>query len=263
MTSLAPRPSQTIETDVSRALAVEHLSFCYPTGKQVLDDIFLEIRANERVGLVGPNGSGKTTLFLLLCGVLAGEGLISVFGRQVIPGEFRPEVGLVFQNPDDQLFCPTVRDDVAFGPQNLQLATEEIDRRVRDALALAGVSALTERVPHQLSGGEKCMVAIAAVLAMQPQLVLYDEPSANLDLRARRRLIEFLQSARQSMLISSHDLEMVLEVCDRVVLLDGGRIVADGAPAVVLGNRALMEAHGLEKPHSLSPHHRDATGEQA
>jgi len=246
-----PRPHSAEEP----ALVTSELNFCYPSGKCVLCDLSLRIEPGERVGAIGPNGAGKTTLFLLLCGLLAGQGEIRLFGKPVVAGEFRSEVGLVFQNPDDQLFCPTVRDDIAFGPQNLQLPAEEIDYRVREALALAGVAPLAERVPHQLSGGEKCMVAIASVLAMRPQLLLFDEPSANLDLRARRRLIRLLESAGQTLLIASHDLELVLEVCDRVLLLDSGRIVANGDPQEIMGDRALMEAHGLEKPHSLLPHH--------
>jgi len=237
------------------ALAVSDLGFGYSREQEVLGGLNLEIDSGERVGLVGPNGAGKTTLFLIICGILAATtGEVRLFDRAVAVGEFRSEIGLVFQNPDDQLFCPTVWEDVAFVPENLQLPPSEVTHRVQEAMSVAGVLPLAQRVPHQLSGGEKCMVAIASVLAMRPDIILYDEPSANLDLRARRRLIEFLKGSSQTQIISSHDLELILEVCDRVVLLDEGRIIADGCPAEVMGDRELMEAHGLECPHSLSHH---------
>ncbi len=241
--------------DNQTALTLADLSFAYPSQHAILRQLDLTIAPGERVGLIGPNGTGKTTLFLLICGVLkptAGE--IFLFGQPMRYGAFRPEIGLVFQNPDDQLFSPSVRDDVAFGPQNLGLSKAEVDTRVMESLRTTGTLDLAERPPHHLSGGEKRMVAIAGVLAMRPRFVIYDEPSSNLDIRARRRLIRFLQAATETLLIASHDLEFILEVCDRVLLLDGGRIVADGAPRDILGDPALMQAHGLERPHSLVPH---------
>lgn len=237
------------------ALSVSGLSFSYPDRPGVLRGVELRVSPGERVGVIGPNGAGKTTLFHLLCGVLRpASGQVELFGKPVIPGEFRPEIGLVFQNPDDQLFCPSVRDDVAFGPQNMGLAPEEIHTRVAEALKTTGTWELADRPPHHLSGGEKRMVAIAGVLAMRPRLIVYDEPSASLDIRSRRRLIRFLQGSGETFLLSSHDLELVLEVCDRVLLMDEGRIVAEGAPRELLGDTGLMETHGLEKPHSLTPH---------
>ena len=242
------------------ALLTSQLTFSYRDHPNVLQSIDLQIMPGQRVGLIGPNGAGKTTLFLLVCGVLkpeAGETLL--FGEPVLPGDFHPEIGMVFQHPDDQLFCPSVWDDVAFGPQNLGLSKAEVASRVEMALSLTGTLELTSRPPHHLSGGEKRMVSIAGVLAMHPQLIIYDEPSANLDIRSRRRLISFLQASRETILIASHDLELVLEVCNRVVLLDEGHIVADGDPRETMGDVALMEAHGLERPHSLvhhaEPHH--------
>ncbi|MBO0351179.1 ABC transporter ATP-binding protein [Phormidium pseudopriestleyi FRX01] len=238
------------------AIAIHELGFSYPDKADVLQNISLRIHPGDRVGLIGSNGAGKTSLFLSICGILQPiSGQITLLNRPVIPGEFRPEIGLVFQNPNDQLFSASVWDDVAFGPQNMGLSGSELSDRVRTALDLTGVQDLETRPPHHLSGGQKRMVAIATVLAMQPQIILYDEPSANLDLRARRRLIHFLQASQETLLISSHDLELILEVCDRVILMDEGRIITTGSPDIVMADAPLMEAHGLEKPHSLL-HHR-------
>ncbi|MBD2107291.1 ABC transporter ATP-binding protein [Nodosilinea sp. FACHB-13] len=237
------------------ALAARDLSFGYPDQPEVLGNISLTISEGDRVGIIGHNGCGKTTLFMLLCGVFTpAAGEIYLFGEPLKPGQFRPEVALLFQDPDDQLFSASVRDDIAFGPQNMGLDPAEVEARVSQAADMAGIAHLLDRLPHHLSGGEKQMVAIAGLLAMTPQIILYDEPTASLDLRTRRRLIRFLQNSTETVLISSHDLEFVLEVCDRVILIDEGRIIADGCPRRIMGDRALMEAHGLEKPHSLIPH---------
>ena len=190
-------------------------------------------------------------------GVLAmkpDSGTVSLLGKPVTNGRFNPEAALVFQNPDDQLLCPSVREDVAFGPRNMKLSPEEIDIRVKDALSVVNGEHLAERPVHHLSEGEKRIISIAGVLAMRPRLIMYDEPSANLDIRSRRRLIRLLQASEQTLLIASHDLELVLEVCNRVVLIDGGRIIVDGDSREVMGDDKLMEAHGQEKPHSLVPH---------
>lgn len=237
------------------AIAIDELCFSYPDKADVLQNVSLQIRPGDRVGLIGSNGAGKTSLFLSICGILKPiSGQITLLNRPVIPGEFRPEIGLIFQNPNDQLFSASVWDDVAFGPQNMGLSGSELNDRVRTALDLTGVRDLETRPPHHLSGGQKRMVAIATVLAMQPQIILYDEPSANLDLRARRRLIHFLQASQETLLISSHDLELILEVCDRVILMDEGRIITTGSPDIVMADAPLMEASGLEKPHSLHRH---------
>ncbi|MEA5450467.1 energy-coupling factor ABC transporter ATP-binding protein [Leptolyngbya sp. CCNP1308] len=246
--ALAQKPHQ-------EAIVAHDLCFGYPDQPEVLGNISLTIGEGDRVGIIGHNGCGKTTLFMLLCGVLTpAAGVIHLFGEPLKPGQFRPEVGLLFQDPDDQLFSASVRDDLAFGPQNMGLDPAEVAARVAQAADMAGITHLLDRLPHHLSGGEKQMVAIAGLLAMTPQIILYDEPTASLDLRTRRRLIRFLQNSSETVLISSHDLEFVLEVCDRVILIDEGRIIADGCPRQIMGDRALMEAHGLEKPHSLIPH---------
>ncbi|MGF1536918.1 MAG: energy-coupling factor ABC transporter ATP-binding protein [Elainellaceae cyanobacterium] len=255
--SIAPSEptSQTLSKSSTAAIAAQDLWFSYPEHPPILKSLSVMVSAGERVGVIGPNGAGKTTFFMSLCGILTPTGgEVLLFDKPVKTGVFRPEIGLVFQNPNDQLFCATVREDVAFGPENMGLAPEEVAPRIHDALRITGMADYIDRNPHHLSGGEKRMVAIAAVLAMQPRLVIYDEPSASLDMRARRRLIQFLQRAPETMLISSHDLEFLLEVCDRVLLLDDGQIIADGDPREIMGNSELMLAHGLEKPHSLVPH---------
>ena len=242
----------------TKAISLRNLSFSYGTQRAILTDINLEIAPGETVGLIGANGAGKTSLFLTICGILkATYGEVKLFDRPIQAGQFNPEIGLVFQNPDDQLFCPTVRDDIAFGLENINLSPEEVEKRINTALSLTGVTHLADRISHQLSGGEKCMVAIAAVLAMLPQVVLYDEPSANLDLRARRRLIKFLEASHETIIVSSHDLELIIEICDRVILLNQGRIIADGTPKEIMSNSKLMEANGLEVPHSLTHVHRE------
>lgn len=234
-------------------LTLTNLTFSYPDRSPTWKNLNLQIQSGERVGAIGPNGAGKTTLFLSICGILSLQnGQIELFGKPVRSKEFRPEIGFVFQNPDDQLFCASVWDDVAFGVENMGFSPREIEMRVKEALQITGTSKLGDRTPYELSGGEKCMVAIASILAMRPQLILYDEPSANLDLRARRRLINFLKQSRETILISSHDLELLLEVCDRIFLLNQGTILADGKPKDILSDRTLMEENGLEVPYSLS-----------
>lgn len=238
------------------ALTIQNLSVSYPDQSDVLNGISLTIAPAERVGIIGPNGVGKTTLFHTICGVIEPQaGEVRLFDKPVTPGNFHPEIGLVFQYPDDQLFSPSVYDDIAFGPRNMGLESAEVEARVQQAMTLTGISDLGERPPHHLSGGQKRMVAIAGVQAMRPQIIIYDEPSANLDIRSRRRLIRFIQESSETILVSSHDLELVLEVCDRVVLMDHGRIIADGDARTIMSNRDLMETHGLETPHSLTHSH--------
>jgi cobalt/nickel transport system ATP-binding protein len=238
------------------AVLVRQLTFAYPQGQTALDELSFCVNPGESVALVGPNGAGKTTLFLCLAGVLrprvealrlGGLDLTDARQRKRLP----EHVGIVFQNSDDQLFNATVRDDVAFGPLNLGLPPEEVRARVAEALARVGMSGKEERVPFHLSGGEKRRVALAGVLAMRPEVLLLDEPSMHLDPRGRRELIALLHTLTGTRLIASHDLEMILETCTRVLLLDQGRLVADGPVRDILADAALMDAHGLEVPWSL------------
>ncbi len=237
------------------AVSIRDLRFSYPEKPELLSGISLEASAGEKTGIIGPNGSGKTTLFLLVAGVpKPHSGSITLMEEPVKPGRFNPHFGMVFQNPDDQLFSISVGDDLAFGLRNMGLDRDETEERVREMLESLDMSDLAERPPHHLSGGEKRMISLAGVMVMRPDIIALDEPDASLDSRSRRRLIDYIRSSSETMLIASHDLEFVLETCSRVVILDGGEVRADGPPAEVMSRSDLMEAHGLEKPHSLVPH---------
>jgi cobalt/nickel transport system ATP-binding protein len=238
------------------AIQVRDLGFVYPDGAAALEGVSFDIAAGASVGVLGPNGAGKTTLFLCLSGVLKPRAL------RLLIGQFDPrdpaqrrrlpaELGIVFQNSDDQLFNATVFDDVAFGPLNLELPADEVRQRVAEALERVGLSGMEERVPFHLSGGEKRRVALAGVLAMRPRVLLLDEPTMYLDPRGRRELIQLLHRLGGTRLIASHDLELILQTCGRVLLLDRGRLIAEGPARSVLADETLMEAHGLEVPYSL------------
>lgn len=232
-------------------LAVQNLSFSYPDGLQALKGVSLQIAPGEKVALVGPNGAGKSTLMLHLNGLLQGQGAIEVAGLPVVKEHFpviRGKVGMVFQNPDDQLFSPTVFEDVAFGPLHMGLPEAEIRQRVAKALSLVGMDGFEERLSHHLSLGQKKRVAIATVLSMDPEILVLDEPSAGLDPRARRALINLLHDLPLTMLVSSHDMLMVRELFPRMIIMDEGQVVADGKTAVLLSDVELLERHGLERP---------------
>lgn len=236
-------------------VSVQNLSFSFPGQEHVLNNLDLDVMPGEKVGIIGPNGSGKTTLFLLLAGILPPDsGFLSVLDSPVKTGSFNSNLGFVFQNPDDQLFCPTVRDDLAFGLHNIGYSKEEADSMIDTYLTRIEMSDLAERPPHNLSGGEKRMISIAGVIVMNPTVVILDEPESSLDSRARRQLIDFLKDSAETLLIASHDLEFLLETCERTALLDNGRICADGSSRKIMGNESLMNSHGFEKPHSLVPH---------
>jgi cobalt/nickel transport system ATP-binding protein len=232
-------------------IEVRDLRFAYPDGRVALDRFSLSVSPGESVGLIGPNGAGKTTLFLCLCGVLrSSPGAISVAGLDPAASADRkklPErLGVIFQNSDDQLFSSTVGDDVAFGPLNLGLEAVEVRKRVAEALDRVGMTGQDDRVPFRLSGGEKRRAAIAGVLAMHPDVLLLDEPSMFLDPRGRRELIRLINNLPGTRLIASHDLALVRDTCKRIILMDSGRIVADGG-ATLLDDRELMEKHGLHR----------------
>jgi cobalt/nickel transport system ATP-binding protein len=232
------------------SVEIAGLSFSYPDGHAALRDISLSIAPGEKVALVGPNGAGKSTLLLHLNGILVGSGSITVSGMRVERpnlGRIRAAVGMVFQNPDDQLFSPTVFDDVAFGPIYQGLSSDLVRARVTEALQAMHMGAYAQRVSHHLSMGEKKAIAIATVLSMQPEVLVLDEPSAGLDPRARRSLIRRLRDLDLTMLIASHDLAMVREAFPRMIIIDDGRVVADGPSASLLADDALLEAHGLER----------------
>ena len=236
------------------AVEIESLRFAYHNGREAIAGVTCRVGRGERVAFVGPNGAGKSTLFLLLVGVLRGEGAIRVEGNTLSRStlrQIRRSVGLVFQHPDDQLFMPTIAEDVGFGPAQTGLSRDELDARVAGALEAVGLGGLGSREPHHLSGGEKRAASLATVLSMEPGILALDEPTTGLDPRSRRRAIDLLERREQTLLVATHDLEMVLEVCSRAVLLDEGRIVADGRARDVLADGALMEAHGLEVPLSI------------
>jgi cobalt transport protein ATP-binding subunit len=234
---------------LAAALEVTGLSYRYPNGQQALTDVSLKIDAGEKVALIGPNGAGKSTLLLHLNGILRPQrGSVRVYGTEASPqqlGAIRAMVGLVFQNPDDQLFSPRVFDDVAYGPLYMGLDRETIEARVKGALEAVDMAGFEERRPHELSVGERKRIALATVLSMEPRLLALDEPSAGLDPRARRSLIRLLEGIPLAMLVSTHDMQLVQDLFRRIVVMDGGRIVADGATEDVLADKDMLELHGL------------------
>lgn len=232
-------------------LIVNDLHFSYPDGHTALSGVSLKLCEGDKVALVGPNGAGKSTLMLHLNGILGGKGEVEIAGMRLTRDNLpavRSMVGLVFQNPDDQLFSPTVFEDVAFGPLHMGLPEGEVRSRVDAALEAVRMTSYRDRLSHHLSVGEKKRIAIATVLSMQPSLLVLDEPSAGLDPRARRTLINLLRDLPITMLVSTHDMKLVQELFPRTVVMDEGRVVADGLTADILEDEALLTAHGLEKP---------------
>jgi cobalt/nickel transport system ATP-binding protein len=251
---------------VTDALELRDLRFSYPDGSEALRGIDLRVAEGECVGLIGPNGAGKSTLLLHLNGILpefagrreASPPMIRVFGDPISTANLasiRRTVGLLFQDPDDQLFCPTVFEDVAFGPRQFGLAAAGVRETVARALAMVGLAGYETRAPHRLSLGEKRRVCLAGILACEPRILVLDEPSSNLDPRARRELKALLATIPATKIIATHDLELVVELCSRAVILDGGKIVAEGPPVDLLSDEPLMLAHGLERPHILQHRH--------
>jgi len=233
-------------------IKISNLSYSYPDGRQALMDISLEIRHGEPLGIIGRNGAGKSTLLLHLNGILrSGNGAVKILGQPLTDEnikQVRRQVGLVFQDPDDQLFSPTVFDDVAFGPINMGLSEPEVLKAVSGALKMVGMEEFEKRSCHHLSLGEKRRIAIATVLAMPPEILVLDEPTSNLDPGAKWALIEFLKGLSVTRVVVSHDLELIGELCKRVLVFDGGRIVAEGVTADILANKPLLARHGLAAP---------------
>ncbi len=233
-------------------ISFDHVSFAYEPDRPVLSDVSFSIGAGEAVGLIGANGAGKSTLLQLILGLLAPTaGQILVGGLPVTKEnlrEIRRKAGLLMQSSENQLFLPTVREDMAFGPRNYMVSAEETERRIDEVLARLDLAHLKDRYNHKLSGGERRMAAIAVVLCLEPEILLMDEPTITLDPKNRRRVITITQSLTQTRLIASHDLDMILDTCSRVILLADGTVAADGPADEVLRDRALLEAHGLELP---------------
>ena len=230
------------------AIRIDDLSYAYPDGHRALTSVNLVVKKGESLGLLGPNGAGKSTLALHLNGILTGSGRIKIMGLEVCKKnlrEIRNKVGLVFQDPDDQLFSPTVREDVAFGPRNQGLSPEQVDHAVSRALAWVRMEDFEDRSSFHLSFGEKKRLSVATVLSMDPEILVLDEPVSNMDPRGRREFIELIKILDATKIVVTHDLAMAREICDRAVVMDDGEIVADGNPALVFEDVELLEAHGL------------------
>ena len=236
-------------------LEVRDLHFDYPDGHEAIKNISFTIHPGESVGIIGANGAGKSTVLMLLMGVLFPKNGKVLVGdvevtKKTLP-MIRQQMGMVFQDPDDQLFMTTVYDDVAFGPRNYQLSEQEVEKRVTMALELVGIPHLKDRAPFRLSGGEKRAAAIASVLSMEPDILIMDEPTSALDPKSRRRLISLLNSFEHTKIITSHDLDTIVETCRRTIVIKAGEIVADGKTMDILTNVELLDRSGLEMPLSL------------
>jgi cobalt/nickel transport system ATP-binding protein len=239
-------------------LDLRSVAFAYPDGHQALFGVDLEVQRGERVAVLGPNGAGKTTLVLHLNGILQpGAGTVSVSGLPVVRdnlAEIRRRVGIVFQDPDDQLFMGSVRDDVAFGPRNLGVRGGELDRQVMAALDMVGMADFVDRPPHHLSFGQRRRVAVATVLVMEPEIIVLDEPSSNLDPASRRELADILTGLDVTLMMVTHDLPYALQLCPRAIVLSDGIVAAEGSTFDILTDDALMKSHRLELPFGFDPH---------
>jgi cobalt/nickel transport system ATP-binding protein len=233
---------------LDKAIEIKNLSYIYPDGHQALEDINIAVGPGETVALIGPNGAGKSTLLLHLNGIIRTDGAVRILGVTLDDKNLkwvRSKVGLVFQNPDDQLFSPTVFDDVAFGPLNMGYTAEEVRERASQSLELVGMKGYEERSPHHLSIGEKKRISIATILSMSPEILVIDEPTANLDPKAKWELAMLLKGFPMTKIVASHDLDIITVLCGRTIVLDDGKIVADDATPTIMSNSALLERHGL------------------
>ncbi|MCJ7525173.1 MAG: energy-coupling factor ABC transporter ATP-binding protein [Candidatus Aminicenantes bacterium] len=238
----------------SPVVEIRNLNFSYDSGKPALSGVNLDVANGECVGLIGPNGAGKSTLLLHLNGILRGRGDVRVLGLPLQKKnlkEIRARVGLVFQDPRQQLFLPSIEEDIAFGPLNAGFPPAEVRRRVARIMELFGLQEIGDSSPHHLSPGEQKKAALASVLVMDPELLAFDEPSSGLDPASRRDFIELVRTLPQTKVIASHDMDLAYELCGRVLVMDSGRIFADGPRDTILGDTALLEAHRLEQPLSM------------
>jgi cobalt/nickel transport system ATP-binding protein len=250
---------------VTAAVELRGLSFHFDDATPALVDVSFSVAAGERVAILGANGAGKSTVLLHLAGILPdhdgsghGTGEVAIFGERLGPATVdaaRKHVGLLFQDPDDQLFCPTVGEDVAFGPKQLGLSGDALGERVASSLAKVGLAGFERRLPHKLSGGEKKRVGLAGLMAYGPRILAFDEPTSGLDPRARRQLLDVLSGLDATQIVATHDLALAAELCPRTLLLDAGRVIADGPTRELLRDDARMQAHGLGVPRrDLPPH---------
>lgn len=239
---------------MNKIIEIRNLNFSYPDDTKALENISMDVYESETIGIIGPNGAGKSTLLLHLNGLLDGNGKVKIFDKTLSKENIaliRQKVGLVFQDPQDQLFMPTAYEDVAFGPENLGLPKEEIDRKVNFALEGVGLLDKKNHISYHLSLGEQKRLAIATVLSMSPEVLVLDEPNSNLDPASRRHLINLLKNLKVTKIIATHDMEMALDLCSRVILLDRGKIISEGEARKILSNKSLLESHGLEIPLSI------------
>lgn len=239
---------------MNKIIEIRNLNFSYQDDTKALENISMDVYESETIGIIGPNGAGKSTLLLHLNGLLDGNGKVKIFDKTLSKENIaliRQKVGLVFQDPQDQLFMPTAYEDVAFGPENLGLPKEEIDRKVNFALEGVGLLDKKNHISYHLSLGEQKRLAIATVLSMSPEVLVLDEPNSNLDPASRRHLINLLKNLKVTKIIATHDMEMALDLCSRVILLDRGKIISEGEARKILSNKSLLESHGLEIPLSI------------
>ncbi len=234
-----------------QAVEIENFSYDYPDGTKALVDINLTIAHGEKVAIIGPNGAGKSTLLLAMSAFLKGTGKIIIDGIEATAKnakKIRSVLGLVMQNPDEQLFMPTLFDDVAFGPMNMALGESEVKERTADAIKTVGLEGMETKPPHHLSGGQKRSAAIATILSMEPKIITMDEPEASLDPRTRNKLTELLGSLSQTLIIATCNMDFAAGLCERAILIDEGRIIADGNASQIMSDSELMRTHGLEVP---------------